>query len=115
MSKKTYHVRKFLNKNKGTAAIEIDSGVTHYSLDGSVEITDCNRKISLDFYFRDDASFKDKTNKLNILIEELSNYRDWLNTFGIPEYKRLKEEMKKKDKSKGKLKAKSLDELLSDD
>ena len=48
MSKKTYHVRKFLNKNKGTAAIEIDSGVTHYSLDGSVEITDCNRKISLD-------------------------------------------------------------------
>jgi len=81
-----YYSRKFLNKKKGMAAIEIvgDRGnrkPAAYHTDATVTITDCTRQITLDFYL--DAKYSkrnipDTLNKLDILIDELTKFRVWL-------------------------------------
>lgn len=87
-----YYVRKFLNAERGTALIEVDGrvsfdkdGVKRY-IDGDVSITDCSRKISLEFYsylgadrpsYEDDATVADRLDKLDLLITELALFRAW--------------------------------------
>ncbi len=77
---KTYNSRKFLNKHLGLAAIEsyisidrIDGGV-----EASIDISDCNRKISLDFYLfnTEDKYVKKRLDKLNLIVEEVTKFRD---------------------------------------
>jgi hypothetical protein len=81
-----YYSRKFLNKKKGMAAIEIVGDrskrkpAASYT-DAAVTISDCHRQITLDFYL--DAKYSkrdipDTLNKLDILIDELTKFRVWL-------------------------------------
>lgn len=83
-----YYSRKFLNKKKGMAAIEIvgsgkttiDKGKSYFT-DASVTISDCHRQVSLDFYLDAEYSKKyipDTLKKLDILIDELTKFRTWL-------------------------------------
>lgn len=104
--KKTYHSRKFLNKNSGMAAVEVGGTYNNYSFDCTVAISDCNRRIDLDMYMWDEKSIKEKMYKLNLLISELSNLRDWINET-TPAYLEGKSEKKKS-------KTKSLEEVLND-
>jgi hypothetical protein len=78
MSKKKYHVRKFLNKTTGTAAIEIQSSYTAWNFDCGVSLSDCNRKIDLDFHMWNPKQVKQKLDKLNLLIDELVKLREYL-------------------------------------
>ncbi len=81
-----YYVRKFLNKKKGIATIEIVGERSKrtpaaYHTDAAVTITDCARQITLDFYLDSKHSKKaipDTLKKLDILIDELTKFRVWL-------------------------------------
>lgn len=78
-SKKKYYSRKFLNKDRGMACIESDGEVSQADYDRgapylSVSITDCSRKISLDFNSR---SVKENLYKFDVLINELIRVREW--------------------------------------
>jgi len=78
MSKKKYHVRKFLNKTNGTAAIEIQSGYNAWNFDCTVSLSDCNRKIDLDFSMWNPKQVKEKIDKLDLLINELTKLKEYL-------------------------------------
>jgi hypothetical protein len=77
---KTYSSRKFLNKNTGLAAIETSISIDRIDggIDASVDISDCNRKISLDFYvFNTEEKYvKKRIDKLNLIVEEITKFRD---------------------------------------
>lgn len=81
----TYSSRKFLNKKTGLAAIEayIDLDKFDGGINASFDMSDCNRKISLDFYIYDykEKSINDKLNKVELLIDELLDFRLKLNEF----------------------------------
>jgi len=78
MTKIKYHSRKFLNKTNGTASIEVD--VDSYDwcgggVDARVSITDCSRRITLDFSVYTKKDVVEKTQKLEVLINELSKLK----------------------------------------
>jgi hypothetical protein len=77
MVKIKHHSRKFLNKSRGLAAIEthIDSQ-SWGGVDGTITIGDCSRQISLDFCVYEVKDLDDKLAKLNLLIDEVSKFRD---------------------------------------
>ena len=66
-----YYSRKFLNKNKGMAAVEISATIENGWFDSGVAINDCNRKVSLDFTSLDKKTFIENQAKLSLLISEL--------------------------------------------
>lgn len=80
MSKKKYHVRKFLNKTSGMAALEINADYTAWNFNCDVTISDCNRRIDLDFNMWEPKKVKEKLVKLDLLITELTSLRSWLDT-----------------------------------
>jgi len=66
MSKETYW-RKFLNKSRGKAAVEVDDAGDGYI---ELSITDCRRAINLEFYVDRDnpeKSAKELKHKLSVL------------------------------------------------
>jgi len=73
-----YHKRKFLNKDDGLAAIETTITLERSDLSASIDISDCNRKVSLDFYMYTPTTkaINDRINKLNILVDSLTAFRD---------------------------------------
>jgi hypothetical protein len=73
-----YHSRKFLNKKHGMAAVEIDARYTAWNFDCSVTLTDCNRRIDLDFAMWEAKAVKEKLTKLDLLISELTSLREYL-------------------------------------
>jgi hypothetical protein len=113
-----YHSRKFLNKKQGMAAIECIGSVSNYSLDLDINITDCNRKISLDFYAFNPKSAKEKLAKIDLLLSEIDAARCYY-AEAIPqfeaEYNKQKAESKLRKKDSPSLLPTSLSELLSDD
>jgi hypothetical protein len=81
MAKVNYNSRKFLNPKQGMAAIECNVEAGSYlrdAVDGHVTISDCNRQVQLDFsmYKKEDA--KAKLAKINVIIEELSKFKEQL-------------------------------------
>lgn len=70
--------RKFLNKKEGLGAIQTYVSLDSDSISASVELMDCNRKISLDFYFYEatEKNLKEKLAKLDILINTLNEFRN---------------------------------------
>ena len=58
------------------AAIEVSCPVSSYSIDCGVAISDCNRKIELDFYSWDKKTTKEKLNKLDPILEILECLTD---------------------------------------
>jgi len=73
-----YYSRKFLNKSKGTALIEASVDICAYSMGGTICISDCYRKVELDMHIYDKQSFKEKSEKINLLIKELSLFKDFI-------------------------------------
>jgi len=69
--------RKFLNKKEGLAAVETYVTTDFDSISASVEISDCNRKINLDFYTYSSGikDNKEKLDKLDTLINMLQEFR----------------------------------------
>ena len=92
--KKTYHSRKFLNKSAGMAALEANGSYSDYSFDCTIAISDCNRRIDLDMYMWDEKSIKDKLYKLDLLIKELTTFKEWIKE-SAPKYLEGKADKKK--------------------
>ena len=46
------------------------------SVDAGIDLTDCSRKISLEFYFSSPKSFHSRIAKLDTLIDSLLKFRD---------------------------------------
>lgn len=78
MAKIKYYSRKFLNKTTGIAAVECSIETSQYigGFDGSICITDCSRKVNLDFSVYDVKDLDAKLAKLHLLLDEISNFRD---------------------------------------
>lgn len=75
-----YYKRDFLNKGEGMAVFEayvdwVESPEYNTGIDAGFSITDCNRKISLDFYVHNDESFENAEYKLNTLIDQLNIFK----------------------------------------
>ena len=85
-----YHKRKFLNKDDGLAAIETTITLERSDLSASIDISDCNRKVSLDFYVYNykEKVVKEKLDKLDLVINELITFRSKLKEFIIEGEKR---------------------------
>ena len=73
--KTKYHSRKFLNKKNGMAAIECTGDVSIYSMDVDIAISDCSRKVNLDFYAHSPKEAKEKLDKLDLLLSEIAAAR----------------------------------------
>jgi hypothetical protein len=110
MSKKKYHVRKFLNKSNGIAALEIHSNYTAWNFDCGITLTDCNRRIDLDFSMWNHKEAKDKLDKLNLLITEFTKLKEFLEP-AIADFVELNKKTKINTGGKGT----SLVEELADD
>ena len=82
-NKNKLYTRKFLNGSTGLALIEVDMTK---NAGGSICISDCSRNISLDLYiYSEDGSRSNKqrrtcVKKLNVLIDSLTEARDFLNS-----------------------------------
>lgn len=79
MAKIKYHSRKFLNKAKGTAAIEVAVETYEWNagvMDASISITDCSRRVTLDFSVYNKKDLDEKINKLGLLITEFTNLQE---------------------------------------
>jgi hypothetical protein len=96
MAKKKYHVRKFLNKTSGMAALEINAQYTAWNFDCSVSLSDCNRRIDLDFSMWQAKNVKEKLAKLDLLINELTALRAYLGP-ATDEFIKLNNATKKDD------------------
>lgn len=96
-----YYKRGFLNPEEGMAAfeaqIEIDNweGKTHFYADGTFNITDCSRKISLDFGFSDEKGYHEVMTKLETLQEELREFQGYM----VDAYLEMKDFERDKPKS----------------
>jgi hypothetical protein len=73
-----YYSRKFLNKSKGTALIESSVDISPYSMDGTICISDCYRKVELDMHIYNQQSLKEKSHKLDLLIKELTLFKSFI-------------------------------------
>lgn len=72
-----YYKRGFLNPAQGMAAFESEvhfEDAWRHHADASFSISDCNRKITLDFNFDDDKDYEDNLFKLTTLISELNEF-----------------------------------------
>jgi hypothetical protein len=75
-TKKFLNSRKFLNKTEGLAAIETYISVDYNDICGHVDISDCNRKISLDFWAIDPTKATSRLQKLDLIISELNKFKE---------------------------------------
>lgn len=74
-----YYKRGFLNKNTGMAAFDatlIQADWKDSVFEGEFCITDCNRKVALEFSFHNKSTYKEQMYKLDKLISELAKFRD---------------------------------------
>ena len=101
MAKIKHYSRKFLNKAEGLAAIECSINSLSYSagIDASINITDCNRLVYLDFSAYNAKDLDGRIAKLDLLLAEISKVRDIIssNADSIREGF-IKEEKKRKER-----------------
>ena len=67
----TYYSRKFLNSKNGVAAIQCHADMASKWCDVTVQISDCNKTVNLEFDFSDAKGHKEKRAKLSLIINEL--------------------------------------------
>lgn len=85
-----YHSRKFLNSKKGIAAIECFAEMESKWCNAGIKITDCNRMVNLDLDFNNIKDFKEKRNKLLLIISELQELRMAMdNRMADPAFKKV--------------------------
>jgi hypothetical protein len=73
-----HHVRKFLNKKEGMAAIETGFSVKkdkQWGDDASVHISDCSQTITLDFYYSTPEAQQIAVKKLDLIVDVLNNLK----------------------------------------
>jgi len=58
--------------------IEIRADISAYSMDGTICISDCYRKSELDMHIYDKKSLKEKSDKLDLLIKELTLFKKFI-------------------------------------
>jgi hypothetical protein len=97
--KNKYHSRKFLNKKNGMAAIECTGHVSIYSMDVDIAISDCSRKVNLDFYAHSPKEAKEKLDKLDLLLSEIAAARCYY-VDAMVEFEKQYQDIVKKSKSK---------------
>jgi hypothetical protein len=83
--KRLFHRRCFLNDETGAAMLEayVDDNSwvhaqtqeRHASYDGSMQITDCSRSVSLEFSFSDVEDARQQLRKLDRLIDAAQDMR----------------------------------------
>lgn len=82
MAKQTfkYNSRKFLNKKSGLAAIEcsVEKWGFGSGIDTSVQISDCNRSVNLDFSVFSLSELPVMYQKLTLLQEEIGKLHSYL-------------------------------------
>lgn len=83
-----YYKRGFLNQEQGMAAFEAEVNREGYheakgAFDATFSITDCNRKVTLDFAVWDKVDLEESIYKINTLIGELAEFRNQLRIFGV--------------------------------
>ncbi len=93
MKRVKYYSRKFLNKSQGVALIECEGEVSHWALWANVRIADCNKTICLDFGVHSDKDYKERIAKIDLLINELTKVKSFLED-NIEPYKELREKAK---------------------
>jgi hypothetical protein len=82
-----YYKRGFLNPEEGMAAFEAEICRGEYqekdgAFDAFFSITDCNRKVTLDFAVWSKEDVAKSYHKINTLITELEVFREQLTQFG---------------------------------
>jgi len=75
--------------------VEASVEISAYSMGGSICISDCYRKVELDLHVYDKKSFKEKSDKLNLLIKELVLLKEFIDNNGDYYF-----ELKSKNKGK---------------
>ena len=100
MVKIKHHSRKFLNKTTGVAAIETNIDTTEWcgGVDGTITISDCSRRVNLDFSVYDVKDLDAKIAKLHLLLDEISNFRDVYTA----NYDAIKEDLLNREKERKK-------------
>lgn len=98
MAKIKHYSRKFLNKAEGLAAIECSISGLYFSagFDASINITDCNRQVYLDFSAYNVKDVDNRLAKLDLLISEISKVRDIISSNADS----VKEEIAKEEKER---------------
>jgi hypothetical protein len=97
--KTKYHSRKFLNKKNGMAAIECTGRISIYSMDVDIAISDCSRKVNLEFYAHSPKEAKEKLDKLDLLLSEIAAARCYY-VDAMVEFEKQYQDIVKKSKSK---------------
>jgi hypothetical protein len=97
MAKIKHYSRKFLNKAEGLAAIECSINSLSFSagIDASINITDCNRLVYLDFSAYNAKDLDGRIAKLDLLLAEISKVRDIISSNADFIKEQLAEEEKK--------------------
>lgn len=75
-NKNRYYKRQFLNKNEGRALMEADIVNGEDTIPASINISDCNRTIFLDFY----VSREDRSNVRDVKLK-IKTFRNFINEF----------------------------------
>lgn len=75
-TKKFLHLRKFLNKDEGLAAIEAHVNVDYNDIEANIDISDCNRKVSLSFWTINSKDAEKKLQKIDLLIDSLNKFKE---------------------------------------
>jgi predicted ribosome quality control (RQC) complex YloA/Tae2 family protein len=78
-TKRHLYSRKFLNNNRGLGAIECEIETSSYGgnsmyVDAGIVISDCYRRIQLDFGISEKKDVASKLAKIKMLIAELSKF-----------------------------------------
>ena len=79
------------------ASIEVTASYTAWNFDCNVSLSDCNRRIDLDFNMWEPKNVKAKMEKLDLLIKELAGLQEYLNT-ATEDFTKLSTEARKKKK-----------------
>jgi len=76
--KQVFYARKFLNKRgvNGLAAVLAAIYVGENYIDAELTISDCSRSINLDVWSDDEQGYKIILNKLETLIDTLSDFKE---------------------------------------
>lgn len=95
-----YYSRKFLNKEKGLAAIEIDFDTWDFGagFDCAINISDCSKAIHLDFSVYNSKDLQNTARKLEDLVNELLKFQIFIED----NYENIEEAMKKKQEERKK-------------
>lgn len=98
-----HYKRGFLNIGEGMAAFEHsltyeNEDYSYASIDANFCITDCSRKVSLDFYTHDNESFENSLHKVRTLIQELQEFGEMLIAANM-EMEAIKANRKKSDET----------------